>query len=69
MKTKTVFIVTADDNMWLYKDNGIERQFAKNACNTDDSWKECTNEEKELWEKEHTLIPDAPDDVSSPKIL
>lgn len=42
---------------WLYKDEAGIRIFAKEVYLPDDAplWAECTDEEKEEWEKEHPV--------------
>lgn len=48
---------------WLYRDSGNDRYFTTIvALGVDDAeWPECTNEEKEQWEREHK--PEEPEDV------
>ena len=45
---------TTESN-WLYKDVNEDRWFTKEACLPDwaPDWPECTQEEKEQWEREH----------------
>ena len=50
-----------EDN-WLYKDEAERRIFCKLVYLPDNTplWAECTNEEKEEWEKEHKPEPETP---------
>lgn len=42
-------------NEWLYKDEGENRMFRDYIMRPESvpAWGECTNEEKEQWEREH----------------
>lgn len=46
---------TTPPNEWLYKDEEEKRLFRKEVILPDTApfWVECTNEEKEEWEREH----------------
>lgn len=59
MKRTDIIVLTADAGKWLWKEEvdsegNVTRNFVRGIHNADvDQWQECTNEEKEQWEKEN----------------
>lgn len=65
MRDVKIYIREASGTNWLYKNEDIEtRLFAKMVRSDKEEnvliWEECTNEEKEEWEREHPA-PEPPE--------
>lgn len=56
MEKITITIYKASQGHWLYKEEDGQRVFVSQVLNADDSWKECTDEEKQDWENAQSKI-------------